>query len=404
MRLHHLLCLQTTGSPRGSAHSLSPASTAGSSGHRGVRARGRSPQPFAPSPEAHKMDAPSQGLSAPHRPAGAHKAALVRLPSRSHRRERGSPGWRCPRRRLSLPHSPHMTNPSRWQEARLPPDGPAEGLPSSRQPLIMRPRCLRAHWPGPGPDPGARRGQSSGGGGGPRRFAPRPRPAPPARGAASRPARGRRAEEERRSPVVRLGGPPSARCLRAGQPLAWLGRGSCPRSAGSQAFKNTPQLASSPPSRAKSTATRAKGDGHRPPAEDSQQQLPELPAGLCGPSAIAPFVRKAPQSLPMLQSCTVCSFGLNTDRAWRCPAMQMWPTQLCLFWPNLWRFISGSLFWVKEQQSMRALQRAATGTATLLAKVAQAAVWTHVIQAQGTVVKLKSKGLVYLTSLFVENL
>lgn len=53
---------------------------------------------------------------------------------------------------------------------------------------------------------------------------------------------------------------------------------------------------------------------------------------------------------------------------------------------------------------MRALQRAATGTATLLAKVAQAAVWTHVIQAQGTVVKLKSKGLVYLTSLFVENL
>lgn len=61
------------------------------------------------------------------------------------------------------------------------------------------------------------------------------------------------------------------------------------------------------------TATRAKGVGHRPlpAAEDSQQQLPELPAGLCGPSAIAPFVRKAPRSLAVLQSCAVRSFGLD---------------------------------------------------------------------------------------------
>lgn len=111
----------------------------------------------------------------------------------------------------------------------------------------MRPRCLRAHWPGPGPDPGARRGQSSGGGGGPRRFAPRPRPAPPARGAASRPARLSVAQRgSGGAPRCRWAAFLSARCLRAGQPPARLARGSCPRSAAlrparSRALKSTPQ-------------------------------------------------------------------------------------------------------------------------------------------------------------------
>lgn len=173
----------------------------------------------------------------------------------------------------------------------------------------MRPRCLRAHWPGPGPDPGARRGQSSGGGGGPRRFAPRPRPAPPARGAASRPARLSVAQRgSGGAPRCRWAAFLSARCLRAGQPPARLARGSCPRSAALPAREHLKALRSR-----FITATRAKGVGHRPlpAAEDSQQQLPELPAGLRGPSAIAPFVRKAPRSLAVLQSCAVRSFGLD---------------------------------------------------------------------------------------------